>query len=145
MSSDPDRNNSNWHCTQYTHWIRYVPSGKYYARTRVRGKLIRKPLKCTSNSVGKLKLADLEKEARQKAEHQVPAEGGKLTFGEAVETYTVRLKGGVSLKRRTAGTTYCTLELWVNPRQTGLAFRVAAIRSVCDGKADFTDVGGLKK
>ena len=35
----------DWQSTQYANLIRYVPSGKYYARIRVRGKLIKMSLK----------------------------------------------------------------------------------------------------
>jgi hypothetical protein len=31
-----------WQKTQFSNLVRYVPSGKYFARSRVRGKLIRK-------------------------------------------------------------------------------------------------------
>jgi integrase len=81
--------------------IRYIPSRNYYARIRVTGKLIVKSLKTTSISVAKLRLSDLEKTERQNAEHQVEAVDGKLTFGRAVETYSERLRGDVSLKPRT--------------------------------------------
>ena len=81
--------------------IRYVPSGTYYARIRVRGKLIRKSLKTTKITVAKLRLADLEKSERQNAEHQIAATDGKLTFSQAAETYKERLKGNASLKPRT--------------------------------------------
>ena len=92
---------SLWTTTQYANLIRYNPSGKYYARIRVSGKLIVKSLKTTSISVAKLRLSDLEKSERQKAEHQIEATDGKLTFGQAMETYKERLKGDASLKQRT--------------------------------------------
>ena len=74
---------SLWTTTQYANLIRYNPSGKYYARIRVSGKLIVKSLKTTSISVAKLRLSDLEKSERQKAEHQIEATDGKLTFGHS--------------------------------------------------------------
>jgi len=48
-----------WQKTQYSNLLRYVPSGTYFARIRVGGKLIRRSLE--SFSIAKLKLADLEK------------------------------------------------------------------------------------
>ena len=45
-----------WQKTSYANLIRYVPSGIYYARLRVKGKLIRKNLKTDLLSVGKLRL-----------------------------------------------------------------------------------------
>jgi hypothetical protein len=38
-------NEKQWQKTQYANLIRYIPSGTYYARLRVAGKLIRKSLK----------------------------------------------------------------------------------------------------
>jgi hypothetical protein len=85
---DPD-----WQPAQYANLIRYVPSGKYYARVRVRGKLIRKSVKTTKISVAKLRLSDLEKTERQNAENQTAATDGKLTFGRAV---VLQLQRGLS-------------------------------------------------
>ena len=46
--SKPD---THWTKTQYSNLIRYIPSGTYYARLRVVGKLIRKSLKTDVLSV----------------------------------------------------------------------------------------------
>ena len=46
---------------QYANLIHYNPSGKYYARIRLSGKLIVKSLKTTSISVAKLRLSVMEK------------------------------------------------------------------------------------
>jgi hypothetical protein len=59
--------------------VRYVPSGKFFARIRVKGKLLRRSLKTSTLSVAKLRLADLEKSERQAVEHAVAYEGGKMT------------------------------------------------------------------
>jgi integrase len=101
MSEAEPEKNPDWQTTQYTNLVRYVPSGTYYARIRVCGKLIRKSLKTTKISVAKLRLSDLEKAERQNAEHLTSAVDGKMTFGDAVETYKQRLDGDVSLKPRT--------------------------------------------
>jgi integrase len=90
----------DWQSTQYANLIRYNPSGKYYARIRVKGKLIKQSLKTTKISVAKLRLADLEKEERQKAETQTEAFEGKMTFGEAAQIYLKRVEGDPSLKTR---------------------------------------------
>jgi len=47
-----------------------VPSGIYFSRIRVKGKLIRRPLKTTSLTVAMLRLGDLEKVERQRVEVQ---------------------------------------------------------------------------
>ncbi len=89
-----------WQKTQYTNLIRYLPSGIYFARFRVHGKLIRKSLKTGAQTVAKLRLADLEKAERQSADSSVNATRGKLTFGEAVRICQKRIAGDVSLKQR---------------------------------------------
>ena len=61
---------ARWSKTQYANLIRYVPSGIYFTRIRVRGKLIIKTLKTASVTVAKLRMADLEKDERKKAENQ---------------------------------------------------------------------------
>jgi len=90
-----------WQKTHYANLVRYVPSGIYFARMRVKGKLIRKSLKTDTLSVAKLRLADMEKLEHQNAESRVDVTQGKLTFGEAVKIYTQRVSGDVSMKPRT--------------------------------------------
>ena len=80
MKAETADKKSDWSKTQYANLIRYIPSGKYYARIRVSGKLIVKALKTTGMSVAKLRLSDLEKSERQNAEHHTEAVDGKLTF-----------------------------------------------------------------
>src|SRR5260221_8576015 len=87
--------------THYANLVRYVPTGIYFARMRVKGKLIRKSLKTDTLSVAKLRLGDLEKMERQRAESRADVTHGKLTFGEAVKIYRQRVSGDVSTKPRT--------------------------------------------
>ena len=89
---------SDWQKTQFANLVRYVPSGVYFARFKVRGKLIRKSLKTDSLSVAKLRLDDLEKLERTSAESHANATRGKMTFGDALEIYRNRVAGDVSLK-----------------------------------------------
>jgi len=91
---------SAWQKTSYANLIRYQPSGKYFARLRVRGKLIRRSLKTTRMRVAKLRLTDLEKAERQKSEHQTAVADGRMTFGDALAIYRQRLKSDASLKPR---------------------------------------------
>jgi integrase len=90
-----------WQKTPFANLVRYVPSGKYFARIRVRGKLIRQSLKTKVLSVAKLRLADLEKAERLLAENATAVAGGKITVGDALKTYRTRLHGDGSLKPRT--------------------------------------------
>jgi hypothetical protein len=87
--------------TQYANLIRYVPSGAYYARIRVRGKLVVKSLKTKTISLAKFRLADLEKDERQAVESRDVGKDGKITFSEALEIFKNRIQGDVSLKLRT--------------------------------------------
>jgi len=92
---------AQWRKTPYTNLVRYVPSGIYFARFKVQGKLIRKSLKTDTLTVAKLRLADFEKTERQRAESQTNATFGKLNFGEAMDIYKQRIAGDASLKQRT--------------------------------------------
>jgi integrase len=91
----------DWQKTQYSNLIRYVPSGTYYARLRVKGKLIRRSLKTDVLSVAKLRLSDFEKHERQVAESRDSVSAGKLTMADAIEFHKQRLAGNGSLKPRT--------------------------------------------
>jgi integrase len=100
MNTSETEKNSEWQKTPYANLVRYKSSGIYFARFRVRGKLIRRSLKTTQISVAKLRLADLEKQERQRAEHQTAVADGTMTFADALETYKQRLAGDGSLKPR---------------------------------------------
>jgi hypothetical protein len=89
-------NKPGWSTTRYSNLIRYIPSGKYFARIRIQGKLIRKSLKTDRILVAKLGLADFEKEERRNVEGRAASASGKMTFGEAVSTFRERLKMDIS-------------------------------------------------
>jgi integrase len=91
----------DWQKSQYANLIRYVPSGTYYARFRVQGKLVRKSLKTDVLSVAKLRLSDFEKQERRRAEAGEAVAGGKMTVGDAIQIHRQRVAGDVSLKPRT--------------------------------------------
>jgi hypothetical protein len=87
----PAEPESDWTKTPYANLIRYEPSKKYFARLRVKGKLIRRSLKTTVLSVAKLRLADLEKAERGFAASQEAVAEGKMTFGDCLEVFKTRL------------------------------------------------------
>ncbi len=80
----------DWHKTQFANLIRYVPSGKYYARLRVNGKLIVKSLKTKTISVAKLRLSDIEKHERRVAEQGRTSADGKILFAHALAAYLAK-------------------------------------------------------
>jgi integrase len=90
-----------WQKTSFANLIRYVASGTYYARFRVKGKLVRKSLKTDVLSVGKLRLSDMEKQERQRAESGDAAARGKMTVVDAIQIHRQRVAGDASLKPRT--------------------------------------------
>ena len=92
---------SPWQKTPYANLVRYAPSGKYFARIRVGGKLIRQSLKTKVLSVAKLKLADLEKQERAKLEGRQHLTEGKAAFRDLAKEYLERLDGSPNLKPRT--------------------------------------------
>jgi len=92
--------NGHWLKTPYANLVRYVPSGIYFARIRVRGKLIRRSLKTNKLAVAKLRLGDLEKVERQRTELQGAIAIGNMTFGDALAVFSNHLANDNSLKPR---------------------------------------------
>ena len=100
MNTSETEKDSEWQKTPYANLVRYKSSGMYFARFRVKGKLIRCGLKTSQISVAKLRLGDLEKQERQRAEHQTAVADGTMTFADALAIYKQRLAGDGSLKPR---------------------------------------------
>jgi integrase len=114
-----------WQKTPVANLVRHVQSGNYYARIRLRGKLIWKSLKTDRISVAKLRLSDFHKQERHRAEAHKAVARGKMTFGQALETYRARLKGDQAIKERSK--TYreeriaALLKSWPDLEQTDAA------------------------
>jgi integrase len=92
---------SLWENSPTANLVRYKPSGVYFVRARIGGKLIRKSLKTPVYSVAVLKLGDELKEQRRIDELHAKAEGGKMTFKAALELYRATLKADAAIKPRT--------------------------------------------
>ena len=92
-----------WQKTPYANLVRYLPSGVYFCRIRVRGHLIRRSLKTDVLSVAKLRLTDEEKKHRQAAQQQTAIQRGRaqMAFGEALEIYRARLQANPDIKSKT--------------------------------------------
>lgn len=91
---------TDWQPSGVQNLIRYVPSGVYYARFKVGGKLIRQSLKTPVKSVAKLRLADVLKDRRKSHDAGRTVATGKMTFQDAVEIYLERLHANGALKPR---------------------------------------------
>ena len=91
----------SWQKTPYANLIRYVPSGVYFARIRVGGKLIRQSLKTKVLSVAKLRLGDVEKQERSNLEAQAKLGEGNAAVSNLVKLWRERLEADHSIKPRT--------------------------------------------
>ena len=98
---DNTTEDSVWQKTAYANLVRYRPSEVYFARLRVKGKLIRRSLKTNSITVAKLRLADLEKIERQKVQSVNAVANGKMSFGDALEVFKTRLADNPDVKPKT--------------------------------------------
>jgi hypothetical protein len=92
-TNSSDNTERRWQKTPVANLVRHVQSGNYYARIRVRGKLIWKSLKTDRISVAKLRIGDFHKQERQRAAAQTAITRGKMTFADALQTYRERLAG----------------------------------------------------
>jgi integrase len=100
-SGSPESTESRWQKTPVANLVRHVQSGNYYARIRVRSKLIWKSLKTDRISVAKLRLSDFHKEERQRAASQTAVARGVMTFGDALEMFKQRLQNDPDAKPKT--------------------------------------------
>ena len=97
---------SVWQKTPFANLLRYKPSKTYFARIRVRGKLIRRSLETQSLTVAKMRLSELEKKERQIADSQTAVAGGKMTFGDALAVFRVHLQGGQTKAKKPRSKAY---------------------------------------
>ncbi len=98
MMEGKQEKTSAWAKTSVANLVRYKPSGMYFARVRVAGKLIRQTLKTDVFSVAKIRLADLVHEQRKAAESRMVSTKGKMTFGDALAIYEAKLECNQRLK-----------------------------------------------
>jgi integrase len=101
MNTTETKNGSPWVKAPAANLVRYKPSGVYFVRAKVAGKLIRQSLKTHVLSVAKLRLRDLVASEHQKAERQEKIAAGKMTFADARQIYQRRLSGDREIKPRT--------------------------------------------
>lgn len=83
--------------------VRYKPSGVYFARAKVGGKLIRRSLKTKVYSVATIRLATVLTDHRSANAQASEGETGRITFGEALAIFESRLDADPSIKPSTKG------------------------------------------
>ena len=81
-----------WESTTVQNLIRYRPSGTYFARFKVGGKLVRQSLETAVFSVAKQRLPDKIREYRSRHESVKAFAGGKMSVGDAVEVYRGKVR-----------------------------------------------------
>jgi hypothetical protein len=105
-----DTKESLWESTAVQNLIRYRPSGTYFGRFRVGGKLVRQSLETAVFSVAKQRLPDKIREYRSRHESVKAFAGGKITVGDAVEVYRGKVRANASLKPRSKDYREMTLD-----------------------------------
>jgi integrase len=104
-TSRPDQESANheglWQKSATPNLYRYRPSGRYFARAKVGGKLIRQSLKTSTYSVAVLRLNDLLKENRGRREISEATKSGPMTFQQAAELLLARVDADPTLKPAT--------------------------------------------
>ena len=101
MKTENSESESLWTKAPVANLVRYEPSGIYFARAKVRGKLVRKSLDTNVLSVAKLRLADvLDSEYRVVAPSQTKIVG-KMTFADALGIFRERQKHATDIKENT--------------------------------------------
>ena len=106
QTASDTKSDSVWQKTACANLYRYKPSGTYFAHIKIRGKLIRRSLKTKLQSVAKMRLGDLEKSERQTADSATAVAGGKMTFGDALAVFRVRLQGGQTKAKKPRSKAY---------------------------------------
>ncbi len=92
---------SPWVKSSTPNLYRYRPSGVYFARAKVGGKLIRQSLKTTKYSVAVLRLNDLLKQSRRLVDAQEVAVGGGMTFQQAADVFLQQIDANPAIKPTT--------------------------------------------
>ena len=99
-----------WESTTVQNLIRYRPSGTYFARFKVGGKLVRQSLETAVFSVAKQRLPDKIRDYRSRHESVKAFAGGKMTIGDAVQVYRGKVRANASLKPRSKDYREMTLD-----------------------------------
>lgn len=95
-----ESDDKHWETTAVQNLVRYQPSGTYYARFRVGGKLVWKSLRTSAFSVAKQRLSDTVRDYRTHFESAAAFADGKMTFANAADVYLRKVRASISLKPR---------------------------------------------
>ncbi len=95
---EQEKSRKTWERTNVTNLVRNGQSGTYYARVKVNGKEKWRTLRTKVFTVAKLRLGDVEKEARGRGSASRDL-GGDMTTGYFIEQYRQRTLLDASLKK----------------------------------------------
>ena len=98
MKTKNSESKSLWTKAPVVNLARYEPSGIYFARAKVRGKLIRSSLDTNVLSVAKLRLADVLDTEHKAVDASNTKIIGKMTFGDALAIFQDRQKNATEIK-----------------------------------------------
>lgn len=98
QTAENAESHSDWVKTPVANLIRYKPSGMYFARVRIRGKLFRHSLKTDVMSVAKLRLRDFIKDKQDEMGDDSAILSGKMTVADTVAIFQQRLDGQQDIK-----------------------------------------------
>jgi integrase len=100
ITNSKSKSQATWQKSSVANLYSYAPTGTYYARPRIKGKVKVKCLKTDKLTVAKQRLADFLREEHRKAEAMDNTIRGKLKFRDAAETFKSRLAATKDLKPR---------------------------------------------
>jgi len=98
--SEANEPQKTWIKSPVANLYQYAPTGGYYARPRLKGKIISKSLKTDKLHVAKMRLADFLREIHCRAAIQGAFQKGKMTFGMATDEFKMQLETNPKLKPR---------------------------------------------
>jgi hypothetical protein len=91
------------------HLLQYLNSGTYFARIKIKGKLIRESLETKVWSVAQLKLVDFLKQKQSGINEDQDV---RISFGEAAELFTKRVLHDPKMKPRSKGYPWVAKTPW---------------------------------
>lgn len=124
VKAENSKTKSLWTKAPVANLVRYEPSGIYFVRAKVRGKLIRKSLDTNVLSVAKQRLSDvIDAEHRSVAPRSAKIVG-KMTFAAGLDIFQQRQKQDPELKPRSVEynerTAECLLKTWPSLAETDM-------------------------
>src|SRR6266436_3302229 len=88
-------NQTDWVKTPVANLVRYKPSGIYFARARIRGKLFRQSLKTDVMTVAKMRLRDFIKDRQEEMGDDSAVLSGKWNPRDYIQSITFQAEANI--------------------------------------------------